>query len=96
MLATATVVTAGIVRGFTGFGSALVMVPVMALLWSPAEAVTTALGLGFVGSFQLVPKALPQARWRDLGPMAGATLLFRRMPSGGGGREGHMTGAFFR
>ncbi len=76
LLALVTVVAAGIVRGFTGFGSALVMVPVMALLWSPAEAVTTALGLGFVGSFQLVPRALPQARWRDLGPMAGATLLF--------------------
>jgi hypothetical protein len=75
-LAAVTVIAAGVVRGFTGFGSALVMVPVLALLWSPTEAVTTALGLGVVGSFQLVPKAVPLARWRDLGPMAAALLLF--------------------
>lgn len=74
-LALVVVIAAGIVRGFTGFGSALVMVPVLALLWSPTAAVTTALGLGVVGSCQLVPKALPLVRWRDLGPMVLALAL---------------------
>jgi uncharacterized membrane protein YfcA len=75
-LAVIVVLVAGIVRGFTGFGSALVMVPVLAILWSPTEAVTAALGLGVVGSAQLVPRALPQARWRELGPMAVTLALF--------------------
>lgn len=75
-LAAVVVVAAGVVRGFTGFGSALVMVPILAFLWSPTEAVATALGLGVVGSFQLVPKAAPQAGWREIGPMAAATALF--------------------
>lgn len=75
-LAAVVVFAGGVVRGFTGFGSALVMVPVLAVLWSPTEAVATALGLGFVGSLQLVPPAAPQAGWRDLGPMALATALF--------------------
>jgi uncharacterized membrane protein YfcA len=74
--ALAITVAAGVVCGFTGFGSALVMVPVLAFIWTPAEAVAVALILGIVSSAQIVPKALPQASWRDIGPMAAATLLF--------------------
>jgi uncharacterized membrane protein YfcA len=75
-LVVVTVLAAGVVRGFTGFGSALVMVPILAFIWSPTEAVATALGLGTVSSFQLVPKAAPLAGWREIGPMAAATALF--------------------
>lgn len=75
VLAGLTVIAAGVVRGFTGFGSALLMVPILALLWTPAEAVTTAFGVGIIASMQLVPKAARQANWREIGPMAAATVL---------------------
>jgi len=75
-LAIVTVIASGIVRGFTGFGSALVMVPPLAFLWTPAEAVGMALGLGFISSLVIIPKALPNVCWRDIAPMAAATLLF--------------------
>jgi uncharacterized membrane protein YfcA len=74
-LAVVTVIVAGVVRGFTGFGSALLMVPILALLWSPTTAVTTAFGVGIMASLQLVPKAARQANWREIGPMAVATVL---------------------
>jgi uncharacterized membrane protein YfcA len=75
-LAVVTVLAAGIVRGFTGFGSALVMVPLLAFVWTPAEAVGMALGLGFISSVVLIPKALPLVAWREIGPMTAATILF--------------------
>jgi len=70
-----TVLAAGVVRGFTGFGSALVIVPLLALLWTPTEAIALAFGLGVVASVQLVPRAARQANWREIGPMAAATVL---------------------
>jgi uncharacterized membrane protein YfcA len=70
-----TAVAAGIVRGLTGFGSAMVLVPILAVLWTPAEAVATAFGVGILASMQLVPRAATQANWREIGPMAAATVL---------------------
>jgi uncharacterized membrane protein YfcA len=73
-LAMATVVAGGIVRGYTGFGSGLVMVPLLALLWGPVEALATMTGLGAFATLQLLPRAIPLTNWRDVGPMAAGSL----------------------
>lgn len=75
-LALATIMAGGIVRGFTGFGSGLVMVPLLALLWGPVEALATMTGLGTFATLQLIPRAIPLTNWRDVGPMiAGSVAL---------------------
>lgn len=73
-MALAIVCAGGIVRGFTGFGSGLVMVPLLTLLWGPVEALTTTVGIGIFATFQLVPRAMRLANWRDIGPIMGATV----------------------
>ena len=73
-LALATIMAGGIVRGFTGFGSGLVMVPLLALIWGPVEALVTMTGLGSIATLQLLPRAIPMTNWRDVGPMVAGSL----------------------
>ena len=65
---------AGLMRGFTGFGSAMLMVPVYSLLYGPVQAVATVLLLETAVTLQLLPGALPRTRWREIGPLALAAL----------------------
>lgn len=60
---------AGFVRGFSGFGLALVASPPMAILYGPAEAVVLVLSLDFCAALQLLPGAVRRARWREMAPM---------------------------
>lgn len=54
----------GVVRGFSGFGSALVIAPALSLLWGPTVGVPVAALIEFVPALQLMPRALPVANWR--------------------------------
>jgi uncharacterized membrane protein YfcA len=55
-VAVLTVFVAQLVKGITGFGSALVTVPVLALLWGPREAVLVATAVDlFSGAFLAIP-----------------------------------------
>ncbi len=74
-LALAVVVAAGIVRGFAGFGSGLIMVPLLALIWGPIEALGTMVMLGAVATVQLLPGALRLTNWRHTGPMVVVSML---------------------
>ena len=75
LVAAAVVTAAGLVRGFSGFGGALILAPGLTLVGTPREAVTMTVLLNTTTLFQLVWPALRQARWRDVGPMAGAAAL---------------------
>ncbi len=75
---------AGAVRGFSGFGFAMVAVTGLSLLRSPAEVVPAVLVLELVASLQLLPKAWPHIHWQSfrrlvlgaaLGTLPGASLL---------------------
>lgn len=66
---------AGLVRGFAGFGSAMVMMPVLAAIHGPAAAVAIALTLEMVTSLQLVPRAVRLVDWRQLGVLTAAACL---------------------
>lgn len=76
LAALAVIIAAGVVRGFTGFGAGLVMVPLLALLWGPVEALTTSVALGIFATIQLVPRAVSVTNWRDAGPMMISSTLF--------------------
>src|ERR1035437_7786990 len=67
------VTLAGIVRGVTGFGGAMLMTPVLSGLIGPVSAVVTALILETAAALGMFPDALPKARWR--------TLLYLTLPA---------------
>ena len=85
VLICATAFVAGIFRGYSGFGSALTIVPVMSAAVGPLLAVPTVVAVHFVTGLQLVPGAYRDANWGQVWPLslsgmvgipAGAWLLF--------------------
>jgi uncharacterized membrane protein YfcA len=61
---------AGLVRGFTGFGSALVYVPLISALYDPRIAAPTILAIDSVCSLPFTIKVWREANWRELWPVA--------------------------
>lgn len=60
---------AGIARGFTGFGAAMTLAPVFAILYSAPQAVATTAALGMLASLQLLPGAIRDTDWREVVPL---------------------------
>ncbi len=79
-LAAVVAVIAGLMRGFAGFGSGMMMAPVFAILFGPVETVAIVIIMEIVASIQLTPKALPDIQWRFVGPLSLMAALF--MPIG--------------
>ena len=63
-------VLAGVVRGFSGFGSALVLAPALSALYGPATAVPAALLMELALAVPFVPPALRRVEFRQLGVLA--------------------------
>jgi len=66
---------AGIVRGFTGFGTALVFVPVAGIFLAPQTVVGVITLTGIASTTALLPRAWRQADRREVGLLALAALL---------------------
>jgi uncharacterized membrane protein YfcA len=68
---------AGLVRGFTGFGSAIIYMPLVSAVYSPQIAATTLLLIDSISSFPVSIRAIPQCNWREVTPVtiAGAVAL---------------------
>lgn len=67
----------GLVRGFTGFGSALIYMPLISALYGPRVAAPTLLLIDFICSLPFAIKAIPQCNLREVTPVtiAGALAL---------------------
>lgn len=63
------VVVAGLVRGYTGFGSALIVVPVLAYVFGPHEAVVMHSVIELPVVFSLIPAAVKSAQRNVALPM---------------------------
>ena len=74
-LAVAAVLAAGVVRGFSGFGAGLVMVPSLSLLVGPALAVPMVVLMEAVAAAYLVPTALRDVRWKTVLPLGLAACV---------------------
>lgn len=61
-------VMGGVLMGFTGFGSTLVMVPLLTIIYGPAEAVVVGVAISAAGLAQMVPQASRSAVWTDVIP----------------------------
>lgn len=68
-------------RGTTGFGAAMVMTPLLALLLGPQKAVGVSLLLESFAAAPMLPAAFALARWRLIGPIAAAACF--TVPAGG-------------
>jgi uncharacterized membrane protein YfcA len=66
---------AGVVRGITGFGGALVMAPPLALLVGAQVAVPVILLLEGVAATPMVWQTRSLVRWRVIGPIIGAVCV---------------------
>jgi uncharacterized protein len=53
----------------------MMLSPILAILYGPAEAVLMIAVMEIVVSVQLVPKALPDAQWQFLGPLILAAII---------------------
>jgi uncharacterized membrane protein YfcA len=68
---------AGLVRGFTGFGSALIYMPLISAVYSPRLAAPTLLLIDTISSLPFALHAMPHCNWREVRPVtiAGALAL---------------------
>lgn len=79
-LAMTVATVAGLMRGFTGFGSGMLMAPVFAILFGPVETVAIVVLMELLVSVQLVPRALAHVQWRFVAALGLAAMVF--MPVG--------------
>ena len=75
-LAAAIAAIAGIVRGITGFGGAMVMSPPLALLLGPLVTVPVVLLLESVAAAPMLVQNRSLVRWRVIGPILVMACLF--------------------
>lgn len=66
---------AGLVRGFAGFGTALVFLPVAAQIIDPVWAVTVLIVMDLAGPAPAIPRALKEGHPKDLLRLVVATAL---------------------
>jgi len=75
-LAAAIAAIAGVVRGITGFGGAMVMSPPMALILGTIAAVPVVLLLESLAAIPMLVQLRHLVRWRLVGPILGMACLF--------------------
>ncbi|MEQ9815790.1 MAG: sulfite exporter TauE/SafE family protein [Azospirillaceae bacterium] len=68
-LALAACLAAGMVRGFAGFGTSLILMSSVSALYTPALALPLMILTDAVGTVPLLPRAFRRANWREVVPM---------------------------
>jgi hypothetical protein len=71
----AAVLVAGLVRGFAGFGTALIYLPVAAQVLSPVWAIATMIVFDILGPASIAPRALRDAHPPDLARLFAGTAV---------------------
>jgi len=75
LLAAAISAIAGAARGFTGFGSALIYVPLISAVYEPKLAAVSLLLIDSATGVPYGVNAFRHCDWRDVGPIAAAALV---------------------
>lgn len=79
-IAAGVALAAGLMRGFSGFGSAMMLSPVYAILYGPAAMVAIITIMEMAISFQLAPSVRRNVQWDFVVPVSLAALVC--MPAG--------------
>ena len=62
-------------RGFSGFGSALIYVPLIGAIYDPRTAAGTFLLIDFATGIAVLPTVWRQANWREVLPLGVAAAI---------------------
>jgi len=75
-LTAAIVAVAGLLHGYTGgFGSGLLMIPLLSIQIGPVQAIATSCIMGMAATIPLVRAARRSVSWRQLWPLVGAAIV---------------------
>lgn len=66
---------AGLMRGYAGFDTAIILAPIYSVLWGPLAGVPVMLLMELIVSLQLMPRAFREADHRVILPIGGAAAL---------------------
>ena len=80
LIAAGVAVAAGLMRGFAGVGSGMLMAPFFAILFGPVQTVAIIILMEIVVTAQLLPGVHQEIRWKVIAPMGVAAALL--MPAG--------------
>jgi hypothetical protein len=72
--AAAVALVSGAVRGFSGFGSALIYIPLMAAIYDPRIAALTLLITDYTASAPLTVTQMRHCNWREVAPVSIAAI----------------------
>jgi uncharacterized membrane protein YfcA len=75
LIAAGVTVFAGMVRGFAGFGAAMMMTPVFSALYGPAIGITLCMLLEIAVALPLLPRAIQYVDWRRIGLLMAAAVV---------------------
>jgi uncharacterized membrane protein YfcA len=75
MTAAAVALSAGMVRGFAGFGAAMMMTPVFSALYGPAVGIPLCMLLEIAVALPLLPRAIQYVDWRRIGLLMAAAVI---------------------
>ena len=80
LIAIAVAVIAGLMRGFAGVGSGMLMAPIFAVLFGPVDTVAIIICMELIVTVQLLPSVYREIDWQVVLPMGLVAALF--MPLG--------------
>ena len=75
LVAALVAVVAGMVRGFAGFGAAMIMTPVFSALHGPTVGISLCMLLEIVVALPLLPRAIQYVDWRRIGLLMVAAVV---------------------
>ena len=75
LIAAAVAAVAGMVRGFAGFGAAMMMTPVFSALYGPEVGISLCLLLEIAVALPLLPRAAKYVDWRRIGLLMVAAVV---------------------
>ena len=82
LLAALGVAVAGVMRGYSGFGTAILLAPVLSTLWGPRAGVPVLLLMELIVSLQLLPRSIKEADRRMVLPIGLAAVLATPLGAG--------------
>ncbi len=71
----AAAIAGGLIQGYSGFAGALIIVPVLAVLFSPIEAIAITVVAGLAGNLVLTRNAAKSTDWREAGVVSAAIAV---------------------
>jgi len=82
LLAALGVAVAGVMRGYSGFGTAILLAPILSTLWGPRAGVPVLLLIELIVSAQLMPRSFREAELRMVLPVGLAAVLATPLGAG--------------